>query len=177
MGFFDKPTEEEKARNLLEAQKSTEERVRKKATAKGFDVSGAIYVLEAFVPKESEQTMVSRPFVSIFKDKVVQNRKSLFNPSVEEVPLSRISSVEMTGGLIPSVNIYTNGNTLTFRTDSLQGPRFVEVLRKELAKQEKKSGSSGGSDIEQLEKLASLFEKGHLTKAEFDQKKKKILDS
>jgi len=177
MGFFDKPTEEEKAQNILEAQRSTEEKVRKKATAKGFDVSGAIYVLEAFVPKESETTIVSRPFVSIFKDRVVQNRKSLFNPSIEEVPLSRISSVEITDGLIPSVNIYTNGNTLTFRTDVLQGPKFVEVLRKELAKQEKKSSSPGSSDVELLEKLASLFEKGHLTKAEFELKKKQILDS
>jgi hypothetical protein len=177
MGFFDKPTEEEKALNLLEAQRSAEEKARKKATAKGFDVSGAIYVLEAFVPKDNEATIVSRPFVSIFNDKVVQNRKSVFNPSIEEVPLSRISSVEITTGLIPSVNIYTNGNTLTFRTDVLQGPKFVEVLRKELAKQEKKSSSTGSSDIDQLEKLSSLFEKGHLTKAEFDLKKKQILDS
>lgn len=177
MGIFDKPTEEEKARNLLEAQTAMEAKVRTKAAAKGFDVSKAIYVLEAFLPKESETTAVSRPFVSIFKDKIVQNRKSVFNPSQEEVPLSRISSVEITTGLVPSVNIYTNGNTLTFRTDVLQGPKFVEVLRKELSKQGMNSASSEVSDIEQLEKLASLFEKGYLTQAEFDEKKRQVLNS
>jgi hypothetical protein len=54
MGFFDQPSEEEKQKNIAKALASTEEKVRKKAISKGFDVDGAIYVLEAYVPKEDE---------------------------------------------------------------------------------------------------------------------------
>jgi hypothetical protein len=175
MGFFDQPSEEEKQQNITKALASMEEKVRKKALSKGFEVGGAIYVLEAFVPKEDETKTISRPFVAIFPDKVVQARKSIFNSSNEEIPLSRISSVEITAGLMPSVNVYTSGNVLTFRTDVLQGPRFVQVLKELLEKQGNVKSNQGSSDVEQLEKLANLFEKGHLTKTEFEKKKKQIL--
>jgi hypothetical protein len=41
--------------------------------------------------------------------------------------MKNISSVEISSGLIPTVNVYTIGNTLISRTDVLQGPRFVEL--------------------------------------------------
>ena len=174
LGIFDPVSEESKRKNIEKAQSEMEEKVRKRALAKGFSVESAIYVLEALFPKDDEPNKFSRPFVSIYSDKVVQNRKSLFNSSSEEIPLEKITSVEITTGMIPSINIYTSGNTLTFRTDVLQGPKFVEVLRKHLSKQGSKS-NSGSSDLEQLEKLASLFERGHISKKEFDLKKKEIL--
>lgn len=174
MGIFDPASQETKRNKIENAQIEMEEKVRKKAIAKGFSVEGAIYVLEAMFPKEDEPNKLSRPFVSIYPDKVVQNRKSLFNSSSEEIPLEKIISVEITTGMIPSINIYTSGNTLTFRTDVLQGPKFVEVLRKHLSKQGSKS-SRGLSDLDELEKLASLFERGHISKKEFDLKKKEIL--
>lgn len=175
MGFFDKPTEQESRQKLESAIASMEAKVRTKAAAKGFEVSAALYVLEAFIPKEEETSAFSRPFVSIFADRVVQNRKSFFNSSNEEIPLGRISSVEITTGLIPSVHVYTSGNTLSFRTDSLQGPRFVEILRSQINTQKSRPESGASSDVEQLEKLSALFDKGHLTKSEFEQKKKQIL--
>jgi hypothetical protein len=161
--------------NLLAQIEKMEGKVRVKAEAKGFDVSEAVYVLEAMFPKEGDTYKFSRPFVAIYNDKVVQMRKSFFNPSNEEVPLERISSVEITAGLMPSVNVYTNGNVLTFRTDVLQGPRFVEVLKGLLGKRGSSKSNQGSSDVEQLEKLAALLEKGHLTKSEFNKKKKEIL--
>jgi hypothetical protein len=175
MGFFDQPSEEEKQRKTAEALAAMEQKVRNKAANKGFDVTKAIYVLEAFVPKEDETKTISRPFVAIYKDKVVQIRKSIFNSSNEEIPLERISSVEITAGLMPSVNVYTSGNVLTFRTDVLQGPRFVEVLKGLIGNGASSKAVQGISDVEQLEKLSALFEKGHLTKMEFDEKKKQIL--
>jgi len=175
MGFFDQPSEEEKQKNIAKALASTEEKVRKKAISKGFDVDGAIYVLEAYVPKEDETKTISRPFVAIYKDRVVQFRKSIFNSSNEEIPVERISSVAITAGLGPSVNVYTSGNVLTFRTDVLQGPRFVEVLKGLIRNNASPKTGQGASDVEQLEKLATLFEKGHLTKSEFEKKKKQIL--
>jgi CRISPR/Cas system-associated endonuclease Cas3-HD len=175
MGFFDQPSEEEKKQKTAEALAAMEQKVRDKAARKGFDVTNAVYVLEAFVPKEDETKTISRPFVAIYKDKVVQIRKSIFNSSNEEIPLERISSVEITAGLMPSVNVYTSGNVLTFRTDVLQGPRFVEVLKGLIGNGARTKSGQGSSDVEQLEKLANLFEKGFLTKSEFEKKKKQIL--
>ena len=161
--------------NRLAQIEKMEAKVRVKAETKGFDVSKAVYVLQAFVPKEDQGKVFSRPFVAIFDDRVVQVRKSFFGPSDEEIPISRISSVSITSGLMPVVSVYTSGNTMVFETDVLQGPRFVEVLKGLMPKESKSTAKSGSSDVEQIEKLAALLEKGHITKAEFTAKKKQIL--
>jgi hypothetical protein len=57
----------------------------------------------------------------------------------------------------------------------LQGPKFVEVLKGLIGKKVSSKTAQGSSDVEQLEKLAALLEKGHLTKSEFEKKKKQIL--
>ena len=130
MGIFDKKSDEEKLAKKLDGIKAAEVKARGKAAKKGFNVDGAIYVMEAMYPKDDDAKMnLNMPLVAIFEDKVVQTRKSILNSSLEEIPMKNISSVEISMGLIPTVNVYTSGNTLTFRTDVLQGPRFVEVLR------------------------------------------------
>ena len=176
MGFFDKKSDEEKLEKKLAAIKTAETKARAKAAKKGFDVTGAIYVMEAMYPSDDSNMNLNMPLVAIFEDKVVQSRKAILNSSLEEIPMKNISSVEISSGLIPTVNVYTSGNTLTFRTDVLQGPRFVEVLRDCLSKRSDGRPSGGISDVEQLEKLVSLLEKGILTQEEFDKKKKQILD-
>ena len=176
MGIFGKQTDEEKLSKKIEKLEAAEVKARESAAKKGFDVSGAIYVLEAIYPKNDEAKLnMNRPLVAIFEDKVVQSRKSLLNSSLEEIPMKNISSVEITTGLIPIVNVYTSGNILTFRTDVLQGPKFVEVLRERLAKRSDGNSSGPISDVEQLEKLVTLLEKGVLTQDEFDKKKQQIL--
>jgi len=176
VGIFGKQTDEEKLSKKIEKLEAAEVKARESAAKKGFDVSGAIYVLEAIYPKNDEAKLnMNRPLVAIFEDKVVQSRKSLLNSSLEEIPIKNISSVEITTGLIPIVNVYTNGNILTFRTDVLQGPKFVEVLRERLAKRSDGNSSGPISDVEQLEKLVTLLEKGVVTKDEFDKKKQQIL--
>ena len=176
MGFFDKKSDEEKLEEKLAAIKTAESKARAKAAKKGFDVTGAIYVMEAMYPSDDSNMNMNMPLVAIFEDKVVQSRKAILNSSLEEIPMKNISSVEISSGLMPTVNVYTSGNTLTFRTDVLQGPRFVEVLRDCLSKRSDGRPSGGISDVEQLEKLVSLLEKGILTQEEFDKKKKQILD-
>ena len=176
MGFFDKKSDEEKLEKKLAAIKTAESKARAKAAKKGFDVTGAIYVMEAMYPSDDSNMNMNMPLVAIFEDKVVQSRKAILNSSLEEIPMKNISSVEISSGLIPTVNVYTSGNTLTFRTDVLQGPRFVEVLRDCLSKRSDGRPSGGISDVEQLEKLVSLLEKVILTQEEFDKKKKQILD-
>jgi len=177
MGFFDKKSDEEKLEKKLAALKAAESKARAKAAKKGFDVAGAIFVMEAMYPNEDSNMNLNMPLVAIFEDKVVQSRKAIIlTSSLEEIPMKNISSVEISSGLLPTVNVYTSGNTLTFRTDVLQGPRFVEVLRDCLSKRSDSRPSGGISDVEQLEKLVSLLEKGVLTQEEFDKKKKQILD-
>ena len=176
MGFWDKKSDEEKLEKKHAAIKTAESKARAKAAKKGFDVTGAIYVMEAMYPSDDSNMNMNMPLVAIFEDKVVQSRKAILNSSLEEIPMKNISSVEISSGLMPTVNVYTSGNTLTFRTDVLQGPRFVEVLRDCLSKRSDGRPSGGISDVEQLEKLVSLLEKGILTQEEFDKKKKQILD-
>jgi hypothetical protein len=132
--------------------------------------------MEAMYPKDDDAKMnLNMPLVAIFKDKVVQTRKSILNSSLEEIPMKNISSVEISMGLIPTVNVYTSGNTLTFRTDVLQGPKFVEVLRECLANRSEGQSLSSSSDVDQIEKLAGLMERGLITREEFDKKKQQIL--
>ena len=176
MGIFDKKSDEEKLAKKLEGIKAAEAKARAKAAKKGFNVDGAIYVMEAMYPKDDEAKMnLHMPLVAIFEDKVVQSRKSLLTSSLEEIPMKNISSVEISTGLMPIVNVYTSGNTLTFRTDVLQGPKFVEVLRERLSNRSDSKPTSSISEVEQIEKLASLMEKGLITREEFDKKKQQIL--
>ena len=174
MGLFNNKNEEEKLANKQARLISAEERARAKAIKKGFNVEGALYVIEAMYPKDDDSKLnLNMPLVAIFEDRVVQSRKSILGSSVEEIPMKNISSVEITSGLIPTVNVYTSGNTLTFRTDVLQGPQFVELLRDCLANRPTSNSSLSG--VEQLEKLAMLLDKGLLTKEEFEKKKREIL--
>ena len=176
MGIFDKKTDQEKLAKKQEGLKAAEEKARAKAVKKGFNIEGALYVMEAMYPKDDDAKMnLNMPLVAIFEDKVVQSRKSILGSSIEEIPMKNISSVEITSGLIPTVNVYTSGNTLTFRTDVLQGPRFVELLRECLANRPTGNSGSTTSDVEQLEKLAALLERGLITREEFDKKKREIL--
>jgi hypothetical protein len=57
----------------------------------------------------------------------------------------------------------------------LQGPKFVEVLRECLSNRSDSKSTSSISEVEQIEKLASLMEKGLITREEFDKKKQQIL--
>lgn len=176
MGFFDKKSDEEKLAKKQDALLAAEEKARAKAAKKGFNIEGALFVMEALYPKDDDAKMnLNMPLVAIFPDKVVQSRKSVLSSSLEEIPMKNISSVEITTGLMPTVNVYTSGNALTFRTDVLQGPRFVELLRECLANRSVGTSSSGISDVEQLEKLSVLLDKGLITREEFDAKKSSIL--
>ena len=169
MGLFDRISPEE----LLVAE---EKKARGKALKKGFNIENALYVIEAFYPKNDKETVNwNMPLVAIFQDKVVQSRKSFLGSSLEVIPMKNISSVEIGPGFTRTVNVYTSGNTLTFRTISLSGPKFVEVLRSCIDSRVDSKSSAQLSEVEQLEKLATLLEKGHLTQSEFDKKKAQIL--
>jgi hypothetical protein len=95
----------------------------------------------------------------------------------EFTPIEKITSVEISGGIMPTIEIYTSGNTISFKSDVISGPHFVELLRglidnKNMSlKMEKENTSS----VNSLEKLANLFERGLLTEEEFISEKRKLL--
>ncbi len=176
MGIFSKKTQDEIDAAKVEHLAKSEGKARMKAAKKGFDVTGAIYVLEAMYPKDDKSSAnLNMPLVAIFPDKVVQTRKGILSSSLEEIPLKNISSVEITSGLLPTVNVYTSGNTLTFRTDVIDGPHFVQVLRGLLDARGTGAAPQHFSEAGELEKFASLLERGLITQEEFDLKKKQIL--
>ena len=106
MGIFDKKSDEEKLAMKLDRIKDTEVRARGKAAKKGFNVDGALFVMEAMYPKDDDAKMnLNMPLVAIFQDKVVQSRKSLLTSSLEEIPMKNISSVEFSTGVMPIVNV------------------------------------------------------------------------
>lgn len=173
--MFSKKTQDEIEAAKVEHLAKSEAKARMKAAKKGFDVTGAIYVLEAMYPKDDKAANLNMPLVAIFPDKVVQTRKAILSSSLEEIPLKNISSVEITSGLLPTVNIYTSGNTLTFRTDVIDGPHFVQVLRGLLDTRGTGAAPQQFSEAGELEKFAALLERGLITQEEFDLKKKQIL--
>ena len=67
MGIFDKKSEEEKLSKKLDGIKAAEVKARGKAAKKGFNVDGAIYVIEAMYPKDDDAKMnLNMPLVAIF---------------------------------------------------------------------------------------------------------------
>ena len=83
MGIFDKKSDEEKLEKKLAAIKAAETKARAKAAKKGFDVTGALYVMEAMYPSDDSNMNLNMPLVAIFEDKVVQSRKAILNSSLE----------------------------------------------------------------------------------------------
>ena len=54
MGFFEKKSDEEKLAKKEEGIKAAEVKARAKAAKKGFNIDGAIYVMEAMFPKDDD---------------------------------------------------------------------------------------------------------------------------
>lgn len=114
--------------------------------------------------------------------------KGLFSLTIEDFSYDRITSIESSTGVIHgSLTIYTSGNKEKFDTvpnDELSA--FADHLRgkvRNLAGQNAASASTATpiaptpnlSVAEELEKMASLLEKGILTQEEFDAQKAKLL--
>lgn len=177
MGLFSKGKTPEERKIAAEARVSDQlirdsEKALKFVSSDGTDVSGAIFALKSL---ENLTKMIS-PHIVLFSDRVLKVSGNLLMRGKEFTPIEKITSVEISGGIMPTIEIYTSGNTISFKSDVISGPHFVELLRGLI---DQKSSSSIGklkdvSSIDALEKLASLFERGLLTEEEFISEKKKI---
>ena len=68
MGLFDKKTDEQKLAKKQDGLVAAEEKARAKAAKKGFNVEGALYVMEAMYPKDDDSKMnLNMPLVAIFE--------------------------------------------------------------------------------------------------------------
>lgn len=66
VGIFDKKSDEEKLAKKLEGINTAEIKARGKAAKKGFNIEGALYVMEAMYPKDDNAKMnLNMPFFRI----------------------------------------------------------------------------------------------------------------
>ena len=178
MGLFSKGKTPEEKKIAAEARVSDQlirdsEKALKFVASDGTDVSGAIFALKSL---ENLTKMIS-PHIVLFSDRVLKVSGNLLMRGKEFTPIEKITSVEISGGIMPAIEIYTSGNTISFKSDVISGPHFVELLRG-LIDQKNSSAKGDSQDVNSvtaLEKLADLFERGLLTEQEFTSQKKKIL--
>lgn len=177
MGIFSKGKTPEEKKIAAEARVSEQlirdsEKALKFVASDGTDVSGAIFALKSL---ENLTKMIS-PHIVLFADRVLKVSGNLLLRGKEFTPIEKITSVEISGGIMPSIEIYTSGNTISFKSDVISGPHFVELLRGLIDQKSgnTKSKEQNTSSVLALEKLANLFEKGLLTEEEFISEKRKI---
>jgi len=177
MGLFSNGKSPEEKKLAAQAKVSDQltrdsEKALKFVASDGTDVTGAIFALKSL---ENLTKMIS-PHIVLFSDRVLKVSGNLLLRGKEFTPIEKITSVEISGGIMPTIEIYTSGNTISFKSDVISGPHFVELLRGLI---DEKSGSGKGnsenmSSATALEKLANLFERGLLTEEEFLSEKRKI---
>lgn len=180
MGLFSKGKTPEEKKALAETRVSEtiirdSEKALKFVSSDGTDVSGAIFALKSL---ENLTKMIS-PHLVLFPDRVLKVSGNLLLRGKEFTPIEKITSVEISGGIMPTIEIHTSGNTIVFKSDVISGPHFVELLRGLIDSKGSKSASSkeSTSSVDALEKLANLLERGLITEAEFKSEKAKIISS
>ena len=92
------------------------------------------------------------------------------------IQFSTVGSIDRPGGILEATK---DENAVLFEKKQQGNFEAVRNLIEDKMRSRAKEGSptvvSGNSDVDELERLASLLERGLLTRAEFDLKKSKIL--
>jgi hypothetical protein len=107
--------------------------------------------------------------------------KKLIGVRVEDFPYDKLTSIQYETGLVyGKISIFTSGNRANIEKVSPKNQvrDFAEYIRARITSKHEQPESNKGSQndgMSQIEKLAELKEKGILTKAEFEAKKKQIL--
>lgn len=124
------------------------------------------------LPNDDEKGTINMPFGAVFADRAIKFQKRWTGNVVEEISLKSVISVEVSKGLLPTVTVYASGNNITFKV-GVEAQKIATTIREMIHKPS--SGTTSLDPLSQVEKLAQLFEKGLLTKEEFDKKKSEIL--
>lgn len=180
MGLFSKGKSPEEKNALAHSRLSAKlvidsEKALKFVSSDGTDVTGAIFALKSM----EDLTATISPHIVLFPNRVLKVSGNILSRGKELTPIEKISSVEMSGGIRPTIQIYTSGNAITFKSDVVSGPHFIDLLRDLIEKAGKKSTNpkESNSSVDALEKLANLLERGLITEAEFKSEKAKIISS
>jgi hypothetical protein len=102
----------------------------------------------------------------------------LYGLKVEDFPLDKVSSIQYgTGLLLGSITIFASGNKAEIKNvDKGFARRFAEGVRERMAAAKAKPAhAAAASSIDELERLAALREKGHVTEEEFNLRKRQLL--
>lgn len=95
-----------------------------------------------------------------------------------EIPLDKINSIsQKTGIIFGQIHIWHGGNEMQIKNCMKKTVKpFVDAVNMASDAQKHSGNAPQAIDVaSQLEKLASLVEKGLLTKEEYDQQKRKLL--
>lgn len=119
--------------------------------------------------------------VSTNRRLIFVDKGMMFGLKVEDFPLDKISSIQYEIGLLlGDVKIHTTGNVANIENVEKASARsFSEFVRNKLSQPKEvviQSNASEPSALDQLEKLAKLWESGILSEEEFNDQKRKLLE-
>ena len=162
---------EERTKNT---QDEIETKVREKARKAGVDIDDALYIFTCLNDKDDKSigSVLAPIFGIIYQDRVVKSQKRFTGAASEVIPTKNITSVEVSNGLLKTVTIYATGNVINFKV-GIEAQKIADTIRGLITSGGQTSGSL--DPVSQVEKLAGLLDRGLLTKAEFEKKKKEIL--
>ena len=120
--------------------------------------------------------------------KVSFHRKGIFSDLSRSIPIKKISSIDVDKGILfHKIVFHTSGDKILFECsegmdDVKNFVKQVEKMRDEIEESSENSqepGNSKKSDdpIEKLKKLKELKDQGVINDKDFEEKKKKLLDS
>lgn len=185
MGLFSKKTPESAAVKEEAAFHKTQEIARKGATKRGVDLSDALifsHDLQGSLKDMSEATFVLRPGRVEILNHGKTGTMLKAGAGVESIPVDRIASVQCRNeGIGAVLDIHGSGNSLTYRTDVITGPRLRAAVVEAMGAAERDTPlpeAQGPTDdaMAQLGKLKDLRSAGVLTDDEFATKKAELLD-
>ena len=104
--------------------------------------------------------------------------KKMFGYDMESFPLTKITAIEMSKGMIgKKINLKMSGNTAKMTMISQGDPdAFVAYIRENMGEKAAAPAALAADDIPtQIQKLASLKDAGILTEEEFSTKKAELL--
>lgn len=127
----------------------------------------------------------------VVRQKTITYKRGLIGSYTKEIPFSKINGVNIeqgAGGKLfgyGSVKVVTGNDIDTIKFDTIENPERVKALIQKLVdhndpghryQSQNVAAQAQPTKMEELEKLAEMKEKGHLTEEEFAAEKKKLLD-
>ena len=169
--------------------KDIEEQIKRSGASKSFLTRREIKSLPGILWEDENVEKIAQGYyakgtgilVATNKRLVFIDKGMIYGLRVEDFPYDKISSIQYETGLMSGkIVIFTSGNKAEIKhVYNDQARMFGDYVRARITKVQEHASQSRpdqGLDVaEQIEKLAMLKEKGHLTEHEFTAKKKQLL--